>query len=113
VILSQQSIVTVPNVQSTLQHELGHAFGLPHVDAYGYDMGTNDSIMSYNPAHHSRFFNPSPNPGCLIPEDMRGLDFNKWAFPNYRFDPEVDVPEGYRLAPDVQFPPMDLEPSRD
>jgi len=109
VILSQESMITAPNVQSTLQHELGHAFGLPHVDVYGYDMITNDSIMSYNPAHHPRFFNPSPNPGCLIPEDMRGLAKNTWAFPNYRFDPVNDVPEGYSMQKDVELGPMDLD----
>lgn len=34
--------------QSTLLHELGHSFGLVHIDAYGYDMNANLSIMSYN-----------------------------------------------------------------
>ena len=34
--------------QSTLRHELGHAFGLPHVDVYGYDMQTSESFMSRN-----------------------------------------------------------------
>jgi hypothetical protein len=40
VILSSRGLDASPHFQSTLQHELGHSFGLPHVDAYGYDMST-------------------------------------------------------------------------
>ncbi|MFI5384920.1 MAG: hypothetical protein ACHQ50_02260 [Fimbriimonadales bacterium] len=108
VILSGSLLQTAPNVQSTLQHELGHAFGLPHVDVYGYDMLTNPSIMSYNPGHHTSYFKVSPTPGRLIPEDMRALAENKLAFPNYRFDPSQDVPSGYSLRNDVELGPMEL-----
>jgi hypothetical protein len=87
-----------PNFQSTLQHELGHAFGLPHVDVYGYDMKANDSLMSYNPKHHTREFTPSAMPGVLIPEDLRALALNRRVFPRLRFDPARDVPAGYKLA---------------
>jgi hypothetical protein len=95
VVLSSSALDRSPNLQSTLQHEIGHAFGLPHVDVYGYDMKSSDSIMSYNPRHHTNGFLSSPTPGKLIPEDLRGLAFNQRAFPKLRFDPEKDVPQGY------------------
>ena len=109
VILSSTSLDRSPNFQSTLQHELGHSFGLPHVDVYGYDMGSNDSFMSYSPRHQTNGFIPSPTPGKLIPEDIRGLALNRRAFPKLRFDPKRDVPSGYRIAPRVVcLGPMDL-----
>jgi hypothetical protein len=109
VILSSFALDGVPNFQSTLQHELGHAFGLPHVDVYGHDMKTSDSIMSYNPAHHTRGMRSSPNPGILTPEDLRGLSFNRRAFPNFTFRPARDVPAGYALAPAVPLGPMTID----
>jgi hypothetical protein len=97
-----------PDFQSTLQHELGHSFGLPHVDVYGYDMKSNDSVMSYNPRHHTDGFTPSPTPGRLIPEDLRGLALNTRAFPGLRFDPTSDVPGGYTMARLVTLGPMKI-----
>ncbi len=96
--LSSFALDHSPNFQSTLQHELGHAFGLPHVDVYGYDMKSNDSIMSYNPKHHTRGFAPSETPGKLIPEDLRALALNQRVFPKFRFDPKKDAPQGYSMA---------------
>jgi hypothetical protein len=96
--LSSYALDKIPNVQSTIQHELAHSFGLPHVDVYGYDMKSNDSIMSYNPKHHTKAFAPSATPGKLIPEDLRGLSFNHRVFSKLRFDRERDVPAGYALA---------------
>ncbi len=84
--------------QTTLQHELGHAFGLTHVDVYGYDMTSNGSIMSYNPAHHCRGFEPSSQPGVLIPEDRRVLGMNDRVFLKTTFDSKKDVPAGYQLS---------------
>lgn len=101
VILSSYALDRSPNFQSTLQHELGHAFGLPHVDAYGYNMTASPSLMSYNPAHHTNGFQPSSTPGTLLPEDVRGLASNQRAFAGASFIPTRDVPSGYRLAPNV------------
>ena len=51
--IASGELIRNEHYQCTLQHELGHAFGLPHVDVYGYDMQKNASVMSYNPAHHN------------------------------------------------------------
>jgi hypothetical protein len=101
--LSSYAMSKTANFQSTLQHELGHSFGLPHVDVYGYDMGTNMSFMSYNPLHLTNWFNPSATPGIMIPEDIRGLALNNLAFPNLEFDPQKDIPSGYTMAGIVQL----------
>jgi hypothetical protein len=85
--------------QSSIQHELGHAFGLPHVDTYGYDQRANKSIMSYSKSNWWTDYTPPKEPGILIPEDIRALTMNKRVFPNLYFDPEQDVPQGYRLCP--------------
>jgi hypothetical protein len=108
VILSSSGLDASPNVQSTLQHEIGHSFGLPHVDTYDYNMASSPSIMSYNPGHHTSGFRPSATPGRLIPEDLRGLGLNRRVFPVLRFDPQQDVPPGYRLAKLVWLDPMTI-----
>ena len=56
-----------PNFQSTLRHELGHAFGLVHVDVYKYDMKTNRSVMAYNSAHRTNRFQESRTPAPTHP----------------------------------------------
>ncbi len=95
--------------QTTLQHELGHGFGLPHVDVYGYSMQESDSIMSYNPAHHSRGLQPSSTPGRLIPEDRRALALNDRVFANTTFTPARDISRGGRISPRiVPLGPMTL-----
>lgn len=107
--VSSWQLARSPNFQSTLQHELLHSFGLPHVDVYGYDMKTNPSIMSYNPAHHTQRFEPSATPGTLIPEDRRALALNHRVFTRVRFTPANDVPASYRLFPRiVTLGPMSL-----
>ena len=94
--------------QSTLRHELGHSFDLVHVDAYGYDMSSNASIMSYNTAQWTNYFQDSPTPGILIPEDLRSLSGNKLAFPSLTFT-TADVPKGYSIYPTTYIlPPMNL-----
>ncbi|WP_153796191.1 hypothetical protein [Foetidibacter luteolus] len=87
--------------QSTLQHELGHGFSLPHIDSYGYDMNSNASIMSYNLTHQTNFFEPSPTPGILIAEDIRNLSLNNLALPDLEFDSTKDIPAGYNIYPHV------------
>jgi len=106
--MSSYGLDRAPNFQSTLQHELGHAFGLPHVDVYGYDMDANPSIMSYNPTHHTHGFKPSATPGVLIAEDIRGLALNRRVFPRLRFDPAKDVPQGYTMQKIVVLGPMEI-----
>jgi hypothetical protein len=106
--LSSYALDRIPNFQSTVQHELGHSFGLPHVDAYGYSMSKSPSIMSYNLAHHTNGFQPSKTPGSLIPEDRRGFAMNQRAFPGLAFDPKRDVPKGYQIHGVVSLGPMNL-----
>jgi hypothetical protein len=108
VVLSSRGLDASSHFQSTLQHELGHGFGLPHVSAYQYGMGTSPSLMSYNPKHHTDGFRPAAEPGRLLPEDRRGLALNRRAFPDISFDPRRDVPEGYRLADLAWLPPMNI-----
>jgi hypothetical protein len=108
VVLSSYALEKFPNFQSTVQHEIGHSFGLPHVNAYGYSMKTNDSIMGYNPAHHTKGFTPSATPGILIPEDLRGLGMNKRVFPHFKFDPAKDVPSDYSMKPVAKLGPIKL-----
>jgi len=106
--VSSYALEKIPNFQSTLQHELGHTFGLPHVDVYGYNMNDNPSIMSYNLKHHTHGFNPIPNPGFLIPEDIRALAKNKRVFPQLVFSPAQDIPVGYRMKGFVLLGPMQI-----
>ena len=97
--------------QYTLQHELGHSFGLVHVDSYGYDQRNSRSIMSYDTKLRWKGFRPPEKAGILIPEDLRALAMNKKVFPKFYFDPEKDIPRGYkmsrmviRLAPSSELP---------
>jgi hypothetical protein len=101
IVLAADNLEKDAGFQSTLQHELGHGFGLVHADENGFDMVTSDSLMAYNPAHHTKGFEPSPTPGKLVPEDLRLLALNKRVFPKFTLDPERDFPAGYRLNPRV------------
>jgi hypothetical protein len=71
--------------QSTLVHELGHAFGLTHVNCFGYNLQNDDSIMSYNVRHHSKGLTTSANSGSLNPEEYYILSLNKLAFPSFSY----------------------------
>jgi hypothetical protein len=92
-----------PTFQCGVQHELGHGFGLCHIDVCGYDMATSRSIMSYNRAYHTHGFFPSATPGVLLPEDIRVLALNRRAFPALTFEPKTDLPAGYQLSPRIAF----------
>lgn len=99
VVLSSQKLDDVTSTfQATAQHELGHAFSLPHVSSYGYDQKTNKSIMAYNRTNHWKHFTPPKKQGILIPEDIRALAMNKRVFPNLYFDPATDIPKDYRIG---------------
>ena len=52
--------------QSSMQHELGHAFGLPHVDTYGYDQRANKSIMSYDKSNWWTDYTPPKEAGVNL-----------------------------------------------
>ncbi len=107
--MSSFALDKVPNFQSTLEHELAHGFGLPHVDVYGYDMKTSDSIMSYNQAHHTKGLRPSATPGRFIAEEFRAASFNKRVFKEFRFDPATDGPAGESISPRIVcLPPLDI-----
>ncbi len=82
------------NFQSTLQHELGHAFGLTHANAHGYSMSTSESMMSYNPAHHTDGFTMAAAHGNFSPEDYKTLDTNQGVFPDFSFITSIHNPEG-------------------
>lgn len=100
------------NFQSTLQHELGHAFGMLHVNAYGHDMKRNESIMSYNRDHHTNYLRPSRTPGTLIPENYRVLALNDRVFANFDFDAKRHLPKGYKLKKMRHLGPLDLPNDR-
>jgi hypothetical protein len=74
-----------------LNHELGHTFGLLHPDAYGYDLHTNESNMSYNDKITSKVLNPVTG-GRFNPEEYFALSLNKQVFPDFQF-----VPSGHTL----------------
>lgn len=78
--------------QSTLVHELGHAFGLTLPNCYGYHLSENASVMSYNPKHHSSGLPASPGRGALNPEEYYAIALNRLAFPGFEFVPAVHNP---------------------
>ena len=98
VIITSHRLDTYSNIQGTIQHELGHSFGLIHTAVYGYDMKTNSSIMSRgntNIMHNGFRLNPK---ATLIPEDLRALNYNKKVFPKFHYDLKNDVGEGYKMS---------------
>src|SRR5262245_5286204 len=70
--------------QALLMHELGHAFGLRHVDCYGYNQSTDNGLMSYN-WKINETKGPNPSRGIMNPEDYFVLSRNKLAFPNFDY----------------------------
>jgi hypothetical protein len=102
---SQFAFNNQPDIQSTLQHEIGHCFGLTHVDAYQIDMQSNDSLMSYDQKHKTNGFQDSLTPGILIPEDLRALALNDRGFEKLTFSEADDVPANYKLHPYIAAMP--------
>jgi hypothetical protein len=84
------------NFQSALNHEIGHAFGLLHPDAYGYDLHKNESNMSYNDNITSKGLNPVTG-GRFNPEEFLALSVNKQIFPDFQFVPSGHNPTGKNL----------------
>jgi len=68
-------------------------------------MNNNTSIMSYNVAHWTRGLDSPDTPGRFIPEDLRGLAWDRRVFPNLRFRADIDVPAGYAIAKPVCLGP--------
>lgn len=84
--------------QSTLVHELGHAFGLAHINCHGYDLHKSKSIMSYNLRHHSQGLRQSRPLAGLAPEDFFVLAQNRLVFPAFAFVPAKHNPTGKPMA---------------
>lgn len=87
------------NFLSTLIHELGHAFGLVHVNAFGYDMKSNRSIMSYNQRHRRQ--GPAitePIKYRLNSEERYYLSLNDRVFSGYNYSQSQPAKTVY-LAP--------------
>lgn len=84
--------------QAALIHELGHTFGMVHPDAYGYDMHTNGSNMSYNEKSGGRGLNPAMF-GQFNPEEFFTMGQNKRVFPDFSYVPAVHNPSGKKFHP--------------
>lgn len=83
---------------STVTHEIGHGFGLTHVDCFNYDMRRNDSIMSYNDAHLPAELGKGKFYGNLNPEEYALLSLHRRAFPRFRYDPALHNPTGRPIS---------------
>jgi len=92
-------------LMSTLIHELGHSFGLVHVnDRAGnnglsagssiyqcyYDPNQSNSIMSYKIANQTNSTEPAQIPGCLLGDEIEALSRNRLVFPDLAFDSDND-----------------------
>ncbi len=85
--------------QSTLVHELGHAFGLTHSTILGQSLEQGSSIMSYKQAHWSNGLQQSTDPGTLMPEEIMILSANQGVFPGLHYDPVLH--NSLNLKPEI------------
>ncbi|MCP3921831.1 MAG: hypothetical protein GY714_04520 [Desulfobacterales bacterium] len=99
IMISSFTLMNTSNFMSTLIHELGHSFGLPHVDVYGYDMKNNRSIMSYDIKNRTYYFENSATPAILIPEDLRLIAMNRRVFSIFTYQPGIK--SNYKIFPDI------------
>ncbi len=97
VLLTSYSFERPTSIQTTMLHELGHAFGLPHVDVYGYDQKTTPSIMAYYQPFKTRAFQEAPENPVFLPEDLRGLALNPLVLPEFKFDAKRDFPKNHKM----------------
>jgi hypothetical protein len=109
--VSSTGLTKSRNFQSTLEHELGHAFGLVHADAYGEDMYASRSLMSYDQSHHTNGLRPSATPGELLPVEILSLALNRRVFPALTRGEALVAPPSTRPGvPDLWWlPPMTIE----
>ena len=87
---------------STVVHELGHSFGLTHVNCFGNDLNSGDSIMSYSAAHGSNGLEWTGRPSNFNPEEYYELSLNKRVFPDFnytsaKYDPNNEMPSLDRI----------------
>ncbi len=103
VFMSSYGLERLVTFQKTLNHELGHSFGLAHVSAYGYDMNKSRSVMSYNGNLHWDDSQPRKDSTILLPEEIRALAANRKVFARLYFDSKVDVPLVYKMGSFVRL----------
>ena len=94
--------------QASVVHELGHTFGLSHVDCHGYNQGTDLSPMAYNLVRRSWGLIESSVPGEFDPEDYFTLSENELAFPHFQYIEAKHNPKRKDIAAvtDCYFGPM-------
>ena len=87
--------------QSALVHELGHSFGLAHVDCYGLNQYHNGSVMSYNPDHWTRGLSQGRRQASLNPHERFLLAQNQKVFPGLTYTGAFGAPRFHTIS-DVQ-----------
>lgn len=90
--------------QETLEHELGHAFGLPHANDWGFAPGSTESFMNGGRTRWAGF--SGAYPGRLLRIEVQRLAENKAVFPKLTLG-QYDLD---RLPPDPPRPPGSPNP---
>ncbi len=110
---------------STLVHELGHTFGLRHSwerpeagsksktsKLPRYDESLSNSVMSYNPTHHTNSTLLANVKGTLLDVDRFELAFNKRVLPRFHFTDELSAGE-QEYVPFLRHPIKPISSSYD